>query len=110
MLSGGTGADTFIFDDGHSARGDDEADLIADFSSEEGDIIDLSAIDAIKGAADDAFTFIGEAAFSGTAGELQVYSLGEDTFVAGDVNGDGVADFLIRVEGQVELTSADFVL
>ncbi|MBX7457183.1 hypothetical protein K3152_02890 [Qipengyuania sp. 1NDH17] len=110
-LNGGTGADTFVFDDGHSARGQDEPDHIADFSSEEGDTIDLSAIDAIKGGADDAFTFIANEAFSGVAGQLRFYVDGQNqTVIEGDVDGDGLADFSISLGGVLDLTAGDFVL
>ncbi len=110
MLTGGAGADVFVFEQGHTGRWMGNADLISDFNQAEGDVIDLSAIDAIYGAGDDAFTFIGDAAFSGTAGELTVYTHGGDTFVAGDRNGDGLADFQIRLTGEIELTMADFLL
>ncbi len=109
-LTGGTGADTFAFEAGHSGRWLGNADIITDFSQEDGDVIDLSAIDAVSGGDDDAFTFTGGSEFTGVAGELITFTDGEDTFVAGDVNGDGVADFQIRLEGLYDLTAGDFVL
>jgi Ca2+-binding RTX toxin-like protein len=104
-LSGKDGADRFVFTDAsHSAAG--AGDVIADFES--GDLIDLSAIDAdgdsLNG--DTAFVFIGSAAFSGTAGELRLTDRG----VAGDVDGDGVDDFAVRLPGAAPLVEADFVL
>ena len=33
-----------------------------------------------------------------------------NSYLAGDVDGDGVADFLIRFDGKVDLTMADFIL
>jgi hypothetical protein len=33
-----------------------------------------------------------------------------NTYVYGDTNGDGAADFMIRVDGNHPLTSADFVI
>ena len=109
-LTGGAGVDTFIFENGHSSKWQGNADIISDFSQAQRDIIDLSAIDAIAGGHDDAFSFVGDAAFSGTAGELRYYSDGGNTFVAADIDGDGVADLQIRLQGSVELTSADFLL
>lgn len=109
-LSGGTGADIFIFDDGHSGKWIGNSDLITDFSRIEGDIIDLSAIDAMIGNGDDTFAFIGDTEFSGAAGELRAYRQGNDTFVAGDTDGDGAADFYIKLVGQIDLTAGDFVL
>ncbi|EDL48226.1 M10 family metallopeptidase [Erythrobacter sp. SD-21] len=110
-MTGGEGADTFSFtQSGHSGKFASVADTIIDFSSAEGDLIDLSAIDAISGGSDDAFTFIGDAAFSGTAGELRAYAGENGLIVVGDIDGDGAADFLIKVDNLTDLTVADFVL
>lgn len=109
-LTGGTGADVFTFADGDLAgRGANSADRILDFSQAEGDMIDLSALDAIAGTPEiDRFAFIGAAAFSGTAGELRYDQYGSFTMVQGDTDGDGVMDFAIRVDGLVDLVAADF--
>ena len=109
-LYGGSGADTFIYtsyrDSTTSAR-----DMIYDFSQAQGDRIHLSNIDArTSTAADDAFTFIGEKAFSGKAGELRYLHQGGDTFIYGDVNGDGRADFSVRLDNVVDLVKGDFIL
>ena len=62
------------------------------------DKIDLSNIDAIAGnEGHDAFTFIGKGAFTNTAGELRSYVEHGNAFLAGDVNGDGVADFFVQL-------------
>ena len=110
FLTGGLGADTFTFDTGHTSRWAATADRILDFNAAEGDMIDLSGIDAIKGGEDDAFTFIGRSAFTGTAGELALFNYLGNSYLAGDVDGDGVADFLIRFDGKVDLTMDDFIL
>ncbi|MBX7526425.1 M10 family metallopeptidase [Qipengyuania vesicularis] len=110
QLHGGTGADIFWFAEGDTGRWKGNADVIHDFSQSEGDLIDLSAIDAIAGGGDDAFTFVGEAEFSGTAGELRFFTENGDTFAAADTDGDGFADLQVRLEGLYDLTSADFVL
>lgn len=110
-LTGGTGADRFVFGEaGHSGAFASLADTILDFSRTEGDRIDLSQIDAISGGENDAFTYVGNSVFSGTAGELRWYADGDRLFVAGDVDGDGAADFLIAVEGTEDLTASDFIL
>lgn len=110
--SGGAGADVFLFGEGHTGRVEQTADLITDFSRADGDVIDLSAIDANNATtSDDAFTFIGTAAFSGTAGELRFYySTGGHTFLAGDTDGDGSADFFIELSGLHDLAASDFVM
>ena len=88
-LWGGAGADEFRFFDNPGN------DTIADFLSGT-DKIHLTEMDANAGlAGNQAFTFIGAAAFSGAAGELRSYSDGGSNFVAGDVDGNGIADFTI---------------
>ena len=111
-MTGGDGADTFVFErTSQSGRYFASADFITDFSQSEGDVIDLSAIDAIAGTAeDDAFTFIGSDRFTGTAGELRFFRSGGDTFLAADVDGDGSADMFIQLAGDLTMTAADFVL
>ncbi|MGH6870171.1 MAG: M10 family metallopeptidase C-terminal domain-containing protein, partial [Rhizomicrobium sp.] len=106
---GGTGADHFVFNSIADSPGGG-ADKIMDFSHAEGDVIDLSGIDAITGGADDAFTLI-SGGFTHHAGELIVVSAGLNTYsVRGDVNGDGVADFFITVHSTTALVAGDFIL
>ncbi len=108
-LYGGTGADHFVFNSIADSPGGG-ADKIMDFSHAEGDVIDLSGIDAITGGADDAFTLI-SGGFTHHAGELIVVSAGLNTYsVRGDVNGDGVADFFITVHSTTALVAGDFIL
>ena len=111
IASGGDGADTFVYDDGEfgGLRGS-TADRIADFSHAEGDRIQLALVDANSAlAGDQAFVFIGNAAFSGAAGELRYQQIGGNTYVRGDVNGDGAADFWIRLDGLYNLETGDFI-
>jgi Ca2+-binding RTX toxin-like protein len=109
-LFGGTGADQFHY----AALSDSPAgdrDRIADFKRSEGDKINLSAIDAsLTASGNQAFSFIGAAAFGGVAGQLRYqYSAGQ-TVVSGDVDGDGVADFAIALQGNIALIGTDFYL
>jgi Ca2+-binding RTX toxin-like protein len=109
-LRGGTGNDVFRFE----AAGDSVTgafDTIQDFQKAL-DKIDLSQIDADTIAAgDQAFSFIGSNSFGNHAGELRTYIDGGLLYVAGDVNGDGTADFVIQVNGSNQpLTGADFFL
>jgi serralysin len=106
-LTGGKGADVFTFDAPTDAGKGVKADEIRDFSHAEGDRINLSGIDA-NGATtgNQAFTFIGATGFSGTAGELR-YAGG---LVAGDVDGDGLADLELVMVGAPSLVAADFLL
>lgn len=98
-LAGGAGADTFVFLlAGDSAAGD--PDTIADFTPDEGDAIDLSAIDAnVAIAGDQAFAW---AETTPTANALW-YSYSENADGSwevawfADVDGDAIADFELHV-------------
>jgi Ca2+-binding RTX toxin-like protein len=111
-LTGGAGADAFLFaagDAGGSTAG--TADRITDFNQGEGDRIDLRGTDAHAGlAGDQAFAFIGQAAFGGIAGQLRYGQAASRTDITGDTDGDGAADFLIRLDGPIPLVAADFLL
>lgn len=110
VLIGGMGADRFVFS-GLDSFGVGTFDRIADFTTSQGDRIRLDAIDAdaLTGG-NQAFTLIGTAAFSGTAGELRYDAIGADSMVYGDVDGDGIADFQFQVDGVTSLVSANFFL
>lgn len=100
-LEGGAGADRFVFADGDFGTLA-KADIIRDFDANGSDVIDLSALGPLA--------FVGGAAFSGTAPELRYQQVGANTFVYGDSDGDGVADFAIQLDGARVLDAADFVL
>lgn len=111
-LWGGTGADEFAFATGHfggfSAA---TAERIHDFSHAQGDTINLQQIDAnalVSG--NQGFTFIGGQSFHNVAGELRSVKSASYTYLYGDTNGDGTADFLILLDGQHSLAGGDFIL
>lgn len=109
-LFGGTGADMFVFfsaDETGSTRF--KADFIKDFSQAEGDRIDLSSIDAVAGGDDDAFTLNGNGGFT-AAGQLRYDYINGDTYLYGDITGDGVADLAIRLTGEIALQDSDLML
>jgi Ca2+-binding RTX toxin-like protein len=109
VMTGGAGNDTFQISTFESGTGS-AADRITDFTAGS-DIIDLSGVDAdLLTAGNQAFTWLGSGAFSGTSGELRTYFDGTDTWVQGDINGDAVADFEIKLDGSVTLAASDFVL
>lgn len=117
LAEGGGGGDTFIFaelrDSRDSAPRSDgkkqAADQIIDFVSGT-DRIDLSAIDANTGVADNqAFSWLGTGAFTNQAGQLRAQTIGSNIHIFGDVDGDGRADLHIIASGTQILVS-DFVL
>ena len=110
QLYGGAGGDVFTFNNGDSGATVATADIIRDYSRAQGDFISLQRIDAIAGGANDAFSFIGTAAFSNVAGQLRYEVVGGETRVLGDIDGNGVADVVIRIIGVHTLTTADFTL
>lgn len=101
ILNGGLGADTFRFSAGDTGATIATADRIQGYSSAQGDQIDVSALGVTS--------FIGTAAFGNVAGEVRTQVINGNTFVQGDVDGDGVADFMIRLDGIISLTADDFV-
>jgi Ca2+-binding RTX toxin-like protein len=110
-LSGNAGADTFVFALGDSSANRAKADTITDFNGKQGDIIDLSGIDANDAKnGDQAFSFIGDDAFSKHAGELRAYVINGERYVAGDNNGDGKADFTIHIDSNVNFRAELFDL
>ncbi|QNM81852.1 calcium-binding protein [Sphingomonas sabuli] len=114
LITGGAGADSFVFNAGDFAGlSTGTCDRILDFARAEGDQIRLNSIDAnsANGAAsNDAFTFIGTGGFTGVAGQLRYQQAGGNTYITGDVDGDGIADFMIRLDGMHALVAGDFVL
>lgn len=107
LMLGGSGADRFVFASRYDFGQGDARDRMADFSREEGDRIDLGALDAntfAQGNQD--FDFIGGRSFSETAGELRF----KNGVLMGDVQGDGAADFFIELAGVDRLSASDFLL
>ncbi|SOC46462.1 hypothetical protein SAMN05892877_12279, partial [Rhizobium subbaraonis] len=111
-LHGGKGADTFVFKslaDLSSSKA--KSDTIFDFSQKEKDLIDLTGIDAVTTkSGNQAFSFIGTDKFSKAAGELRYFKEKADTYVYGDVNGDGKSDFAIHIDSLVDFKADDFLL
>jgi len=109
ILAGGGGRDVFRFFTPKEIGNGKTHDVVQDF--EAGDTINLFSIDADTTlAGNQAFDFIGDTGFSGTAGELRVVHGKARTLVQGDVDGDGLRDFLLELTGHVDLNAGDFVL
>lgn len=109
-MNGGLGKDFFVL----SAVSDSAVgnrDVIELFESL--DVVSLSAIDAdTLTAGNQAFSFIGSAAFSGAAGQLRYTVDGEGGHLAADVNGDGNADLeiLFTLGAPASLTAGNLIL
>lgn len=107
-MTGGTGRDLFIFRGITDISFGANRDIITDFVTGI-DKINLSAIDAnVNTGANDAFVFT--TALTGTAGQVIRRLDGGGAFVEGDVNGDGVADFSLRLTGVTAFLASDLIL
>jgi Ca2+-binding RTX toxin-like protein len=104
ILTGGDGTDTFEYGAEYDSP-PSGADTITDFSDAEFDRIDVSFF----AYSSTPLHFVGTAAFSNTAGELRYEQVGGDTFIEGDVDGDGTTDFLVQLTGVHTLNSGDFI-
>jgi Ca2+-binding RTX toxin-like protein len=113
ILTGGAGNDVFKYASASDSGLGAASDRITDFTIGQ-DRLNFAKIDANAAlAGDQAFAFLGTAAFSNTGiGQLRYLTSGSDLIVQADVNGDGVADMAVILQGlagQV-LTAGDFVL
>ncbi len=96
-LTGGSGADRFVFL-AESFTTPLQTDTILDFNVSDGDVLDMSAIDANASiAGDQAFSQVGS--FTGVAGQATVVFANNQTIIRFDLNGDRATDFQIRLDG-----------
>jgi len=112
ILIGGAGNDIFDFDAvSDSPAGPALRDSINGGFSHGFDHIDLATIDAnTLAAGNQAFSFIGSAAFSGVAGQLRYTNYSGNVIIDADVNGDSTADMQILVAGTNFMTSTDVIV
>ena len=110
MVTGGDGADVFAIEAVVPGAGLANRDRVRDFVQGT-DRIDLSLLDAntLTPGVNDAFDFVEATAFS-AVGQVRAETAGGLTTVTGDVNGDGVVDFMFVLDGVFTLTDADFLL
>jgi Ca2+-binding RTX toxin-like protein len=111
-LYGGSGADRFIFRSISDSNLDgDGCDFIYGFSAKQKDRIDLARIDAdATRSGNQAFSFVGAKEFGGKAGELRYEKVSGYTWVEGDVDGDGIADFSLALKGSLNVAKGYFYL
>ncbi len=112
-LTGGSGADKFKFNAEADTGAASTRDIIVDFSSSQGDKVDLSAIDADTAfAGNNAFVAptVG-GTFSGIfANPGELYFDQAAHILYGNNDADSAADFSIQVTGVNNLTAGDLVL
>ena len=110
VLSGGLGADIFDFNSiAESNVAIAGRDTISGFNGANADRIDLSTIDAIFGGADNMFTFIGGANFTGL-GQVRTFVFNGTTFIDINTIGNALPDMRIALTGLMVLDAADFIL
>lgn len=108
-MTGGAGADSFVYDDPRNGSFN-FGDMIRDFSSAQGDKIDLSAIDADGNASngDTAFHFVGLLATGSAPGLGEVgYTVHNDTI---QLIAEASSEITLLVAGVTTLTASDFHL
>ena len=104
-LTGGNGADRFVFNLLSELGKGNARDVITDFSSAQGDKIDLSQLDAnVLVAGVNKFTFIDANDFT-AAGQLRFV----DHVLYGNINGNLDADFEIQLLGVNSFSTNDLV-
>ena len=98
-LTGGNGADIFVF----GAFSTSNLGFVTDFSTAQGDRIDLRPVDAIAGTgANDAFIFATDA-FTG-AGQVRVVQSGANTLVEFNTSGADSAEAIITLQNVLAST------
>lgn len=91
LLRGGLGQDTFRVE--HAFSGALETDQIYDFQTAEGDIMDFSALFA--------GTIARVTSFTGVAGQMTLTFAAGITTVRLDIDGNGVAEYQAKINGDV---------
>ena len=98
-LSGNAGNDIFVFRTLAEVGLGAARDVITDFTAGQ-DMMDFTGM---------AMTFSGGSGFTQTAGELIALASGGNSILAGDTDGDGVADFEVMLLGITSVTASMFV-
>jgi Ca2+-binding RTX toxin-like protein len=112
FLAGASGPDAFVWtsiDDTGTTTA--TSDRVGDFRRAEGDVLDLGGIDAnIYAAGNQAFTFIGTAAFSGTPGEINYVQQDGQTIIQMQTGTSADVEGIIVIAELVTPEASWFVL
>ena len=113
-MTDGGGADVYDFNATSESAVGANRDICTDFTHNV-DKINLATIDAnVTTAGNQAFTFIGNVAFTGTAGEVRYFTSGSDIIIQVELDNDGntTADMEIQLTGAAVtgINASDFVL
>jgi hypothetical protein len=108
-LRGDAGIDVFVWNKlTESGAVAGSADTVSDFAA--GDVLDVASLDAMAGTAgNNAFKFIGTAAFS-AEGQIRATASGGATIVELNTVGAAGAEMAIVLNGLVPLAAGDFAL
>jgi Ca2+-binding RTX toxin-like protein len=101
VLLGGEGADRFVFSGWRDSPAEG-FDRIVDFSRGQGDKLDLSGLGGLS--------WLGDRGFTGAGDELRFEQRRGDTFVLADLDGDGQAEFKLKLDRLMDLKLGDFIL
>ena len=111
-VRGEAGGDTFAYAvPGDSAFRSGRFDQIMDFSRADGDMIDLSAIDAnSRKSGNQMFRFDPQGDGWAGRGQISCWIDGGQTHIYGNTDKDKAVEFYLVVDGEITLASTDFVL
>lgn len=109
IMLGGDDADVFIFTNVNQSKNNASADVIKDFETGL-DQIDLSAFSATSDPFQPGLLFVPSGPFTGIGHEFRLKTVGSDTELLVDIDGDKNADMRIIIKGVTLLEEADFIL
>lgn len=110
-LTGGAGNDTFLWRNlAETAASRAGSDLVRDFASWQGDVLNLRYIDAdATRAGNQNFQFVGEGAFT-APGQVRYGHVGKETWIYLNTDGDASPEAVLRLAGSHEPQANWFVL
>jgi hypothetical protein len=110
LLRGGADTDIFVVLQESVGNAVLETDTVYDYFAGDFDSIDLSDIDANGAGAGNGIFVLAEFGFTKTAGEMTLTFASGQTTLKLDVNGDGKADYQMKINGDVTQESGGWAL